>query len=172
MKRESFAHAISEIEKRFSRPFVPDRDLRKRLLESAFTQIEGCSEASLLRAADSIMMSNTFIPSPDTLVAAVKKEALADAKKIDDAQEKRAGSYEKYGDRKPLSKNMKDLIKVMNGGKVTRQEWNLFMQQMYREEKPQDLLGPTAYAALCERQGLDMDAPAFSGGLSELLTEK
>ena len=118
------------------------------------------------------MYKTSFLPSLDSLVAETKKEHLKDAKRDDDAQDKRAGSYEKYGDRKPLSKNMRNIMKLMGNGKVTRQEWNVLVQQMYREEGTQDLLGPTAYAAMCERSGLDMDAPAFGGGLNELLTEQ
>lgn len=172
MNPEAYKHTVEELERHYNKKFAPSKEGRAKLLNRGFEGIKGCSDGSILRAADSLMYKTSSLPSLDRLVDETKKEHLKDAKRDDDAQEKRAGSYEKYGDRKPLSKNMRNIMKLMGGGKVTRQEWNLLMQQMYREEKTQDLLGPTAYAALCERQGLDMDAPAFSGGLSELLTEQ
>ena len=72
------------------------------------------------------------------------------------------------GKREPLSANMRNVVNLMGSGKVTRRQWAVLMQSMFKEEGTHDML-KTPYHTLCEKLGLDMDEPAFSGGISDAL---
>lgn len=168
MTSDAYKHAITTFETHFERKFSTDSAIRQKLLNQAFRQVQGCSDSALMRACDSIMLRERFLPDLETIISEVKRVHMDDVAKEDAAQERRAGSYEKYPEKKPLSDNMRKALRAMTDYKPTRKQWNQIIQALYREEGVSDHLGPTYYAMMCERHNLDMDEPAFAGGLSDV----
>ena len=171
MNRQSFKYSIEEIEKRFNKPIVPDKDLRQRLLNAAFAKIEGCSNAALLRACDSLMMK-TYIPSPDELIEEVLKENERDAARADNQQVQKAKQHErdhhspKNDQEREHAHEALKLVSDALAGRITRKQFlgtMMDFDKKYPGNGWAKVANFGAYTVMCHNQGLDMDKKIGEG---------
>ncbi len=132
MQSKNYKFVIEEIEKHYGREFGSS-ETRVRLLNATFAKLEGCSDASLMRAADSLMLKTSYLPSLDILMNETLAQNNAEAKVADDKQERRA-TERKYG--KDVDGPLPPVIKQMFDGLangITRNDWHAHLLQLDNE---------------------------------------
>ncbi len=132
MRSTSYKFIVEEMEKHYNRKFG-EGSTRTKLLNAAFEKIRGCSEASIMNAADSLMLKSSYLPSLDVLMNETLAQNNAEAKVADDKQERRA-TERKYG--KDVDGPLPPVIKQMFDGLAngtTRNDWHAHLLQLDNE---------------------------------------
>ena len=142
MTNECFKLIIKTIEERFGKQFGSS-STRSKILNIASKEMTGCTDASVMKAADDIIMQFNTLPTPDTLVKYAKKYAIAEAKKEDNEQARRARIYESSGTKRPMDQNIRNMMTVFSKG-VSRNDWIKILRGMAKEY-PDSGLNPNQY---------------------------
>ena len=166
MTSEAYKHVIETLEKHYGKGFAPTTEGRKSLLNKVYDQIKGCEDKALMAASESLMLNNQYLPNLARLIEEVKKEQMAISVQEDNEQKRRADNYRRgYGKQEPLSQNMKNVLALMTGGKITRREFAALLPKIHQEAGGDSHLGPHFYLEYVTKLGKPLDEPAFSGGI-------